>query len=95
VIKELLKVNDEIDKILKRAEREDTEFPSLVGALSGVTVYGNPLSIHIVLGIIDEFIKASSELRKQMAMTDFEQDAAVQESYDQVNRSWNNRNKVN
>ena len=95
MIKELLKVNDEIDKILKRAEREDTEFPSLVGALSGVTVYGNPLSIHIVLGIIDEFIKASSELRKQMAMTDFEQDAAVQESYDQVNRSWNNRNKVN
>ena len=95
MIKELLKINDEIDKILKRAEREDTEFPSLVGALSGVTVYGNPLSIHIVLGIIDEFIKASSELRKQMAMTDFEQDAAVQESYDQVNRSWNNRNKVN
>ena len=95
MIKELLKVNDEIDKILKRAEREDTEFPSLVGALSGVTVYGNPLSIHIVLGIIDEFIKASSELRKQVAMTDFEQDAAVQESYDQVNRSWNNRNKVN
>ena len=95
MIKELLKINDEIDKILKRAEREDTEFPSLVGALSGVTVYGNPLSIHIVLGIIDEFIKASSELRKQVAMTDFEQDAAVQESYDQVNRSWNNRNKVN
>ena len=95
MIKELLKVNDEIDKILRRAEKEDTEFPSLVGALSGVTVYGNPLSIHIVLGIIDEFIKASSELRKQMAMTDFEQDAAVQESYDQVNRSWNNRNKVN
>ena len=95
MIKELLKVNDEIDKILKRAEREDTEFPSLVGALSGVTVYGNPLSIHIVLGIIDEFIKASSELRKQMAMTDFERDAVVQESYDQVSRSWNNRNKVN
>jgi len=95
VIKELLKVNDEVSKILKRAEKEDTEFPGLVGLLSGVTVYGNPLSIHIVLGIIDEFIKDSSELRKKMAMTDFEQDALVQESYDKVNRSWNNRNKVN
>ena len=95
MIKELLKVNDEIDNILKKAEKEDTEFPALVGALSVVTVYGNPLSIHIVLGIIDEFIKASSELRKQMAMSDFEQDAMVQESYDRVNKSWNNRNKVN
>ena len=95
MIKELLKVNDEIDKILRKAEKEDTEFPGLVGVLSGVTVYGNPLSIHIVLGIIDEFIKASSELRKQMAMSDFDQDAMVQKSYDRVNKSWNNRNKVN
>jgi hypothetical protein len=95
VIKELLKVNDEINKVLRRAEKEDTEFPGLVGALSGVTVYGNPLSIHIVLGIIDEFIKASSELRKQEAMTDFEEDALVQKSYDRVNTKWNNRNKVN
>ena len=95
MIKELLKVNDEIDKILRKAEQEDTEFPYLVNTLSAVNIYGNPLSIHIVLGIIEEFVKNTYELRKQMAMTDFEKDAIVQKSYDRVNKSWNKRNKVN
>ena len=94
MIKELLKVNDEINKILVEAEKEDTEFPALVGKLSTVTIYDNPLSIHIVLGIIDEFIKKCAERKKQSAMAGFDENV-VQEAYDRVNMNWNNRNKVN
>jgi len=94
VIKELLKVNEEISKILKNSEKRDMEFPALVGRLSAVKAYDQPLGIHIVLGIIDEFIKATAETRKDAAMAGFDE-ALVQETYDRVNMNWNNRNKVN
>jgi len=94
VIKELLKANEEISKVLVRAEEEDTEFPALVGILSAVKVYDQPLGIHIVLGIIDEFIKKTAERRKDSAMAGFDEDI-VRKNYDRVNMNWNNRNKVN
>ena len=94
MIKELLKVNEEISKILRRAEKADIEFPSLVGKISAVTVYGQPLGIHIVLGIIEEFIKKTEERRKDAALAGFDEDL-VRENYDRVNMNWNNRNKVN
>ena len=94
MIKELLKVNEEISKVLARAEKEDTEFPALVGRLSAVKAYGQPLGIHIVLGIIEEFIKKTEERKKDAALADFDEDL-VRENYDRVNVNWNNRSKVN
>ena len=94
MIKELLKVNEEISKILRRAEKADIEFPSLVGKISAVTVYGQPLGIHIVLGIIEEFIKHTEEMKKETAMAGFDE-TVVQGNYDRVNMNWNNRNKGN
>ena len=94
MIKELLKANAEINKILGKAAKADTEFPSLVGKISTVKVYGQPLGIHIVLGIIEEFIKHTEEMKKDAAMAGFDE-TVVQENYDRVNMNWNNRNKVN
>jgi len=94
VIKELLKVNEEINKILGKAEKADIEFPALVGKISAVKVYGQPLGIHIVLGIIEEFIKRTEEMKKDAALAGFDE-TVVQETYDRVNMNWNKRNKVN
>jgi hypothetical protein len=94
VIKELLKANEEISKILGKAEKADIEFPTLVGKISAVTVYGQPLGIHIVLGIIEEFVKHAEEMKKDAAMAGFDE-TVVRDNYDRVNMNWNNRNKVN
>ena len=94
MIKELLKVNEEINKILGMAEKADIEFPALVGKISAVKAYGQPLGIHIVLGIIEEFVKRTEKMKKDAAMAGFD-DTVVQETYDRVNMNWNKRNKVN
>ena len=94
MIKELLKVNEQVNRILAIAEEEDTEFPALVGDLSAIKIYDQPLGIHIVLGIIDEFIEKVAEVKKNSAMAGFDEDI-VREHYDRVNMNWNNRNKVN
>ena len=94
MIKELLKVNDQVNRILSVAEKEDIEFPALVGDLSAIKIYDQPLGIHIVLGIIDEFIEKVAEVKKNSAMAGFDEDV-VRENYDRVNMNWNNRNKVN
>jgi len=94
VIKELLKVNDQVNRILSVAEKEDIEFPALVGDLSAIKIYDQPLGIHIVLGIIDEFIEKVEEAKKNSAMAGFDEDV-VRENYDRVNMNWNNRNRTN
>ena len=94
MIKELLKVNEQVSRILAVAEKEDIEFPALVGDLSAIKIYDQPLGIHIVLGIIDEFIEKVVEVKKNSAMAGFDEDI-VREHYDRVNMNWNNRNSTN
>ena len=94
MIKELLRANEEINKILSKSEKADIEFPALVGKISAVKVYGQPLGIHIVLGIIEEFVKRTEEMKKDAAMAGFDE-SIVRDTYDRVNMNWNNRNKVN
>jgi len=94
VIKELLKVNEQVNRILAVAEEEDTEFPALVGDLSAIKIYDQPLGMHIILGIIDEFIEKVEKAKKDSAMAGFDEDV-VRKHYDRVNMNWNNRNKVN
>jgi hypothetical protein len=94
VIKELLKVNEQVNRILSVAEKDDIEFPALVGDLSAIKIYDQPLGIHIVLGIIDEFIEEVAKVKKDSAMAGFDEDI-VREHYDRVNMNWNNRNNNN
>jgi len=94
VIKELLKVNEQVNRILSVAEKDDIEFPALVGDLSAIKIYGQPIGIHIVLGIIDEFIEEVAKVKKDSAMAGFDEDI-VREHYDRVNMNWNNRNSNN
>ena len=79
MIKELLKVNEQVNSILAVAEEEDTEFPALVGDLSAIKIYDQPLGIHIVLGIIDEFIEKVAKVKKDSAMAGFDE-TVVQEN---------------
>ena len=94
MIKELLKVNEQVNRILEVAEKDDIEFPALVGDLSAIKIYDQPLGIHIVLGIIDEFIEKVAKVKKDSAMAGFDEDI-VREHYDRVNMNWNNRNSNN
>jgi len=94
VIKELLKVNEQVNRILSVAEKDDIEFPALVGDLSAIKIYDQHLGIHIVLGIIDEFIEKVAKVKKDSAMAGFDEDV-VREHYDRVNMNWNNRNSNN
>ena len=94
MIKELLKVNEQVNRILAVAEEEDTEFPAIVGDLSAIKIYDQPLGIHVVLGIIDEFIEKVVKVKKDAALAGFDE-TVVRENYDRVNMNWNNRNKVN
>ena len=94
MIKELLKVNEQVNRILAVAEEEDTEFPTIVGDLSAIKIYDQPLGVHIVLGIIDEFIEKVAKVKKDSAMAGFDEDI-VREHYDRVNMNWNNRNSTN
>jgi len=94
VIKELLKANEQVNRILSVAEKDDIEFPALVGDLSAIKIYDQPLGIHIVLGIIDEFIEKVAKVKKDSAMAGFDEDI-VREHYDRVNMNWNNRNSNN
>jgi len=94
VIKELLKANEQVNRILSVAEKDDIEFPALVGDLSAIKIYGQPIGIHIVLGIIDEFIEKVAKVKKDSAMAGFDEDI-VREHYDRVNMNWNNRNNNN
>ena len=68
MIKELLKVNEQVNRFLSVAEKDDIEFPALVGDLSAIKMYDQPLGIHIVLGIIDEFIERVAKVKKDSAM---------------------------
>ena len=94
MIKELLKANEQVNRILSVAEKDDIEFPALVGDLSAIKIYDQPLGIHIVLGIIDEFIEKVAKVKKDSAMAGFDEDI-VREHYDRVNMNWNNRNSNN
>ena len=55
-MKELRKVTEKIKKVLIEAERSNEEFPWIVDKLSLIKMYDMGLPIHMVLGLIDEFI---------------------------------------
>jgi len=91
-MKELRKAIKDIEDILHEAERGDEDFGVLTGKLMNVRVHNCSFPIGMVLGIIDDFIKNAAERKKIRALKDFDlTDERVQEVYDKINVSWNNR----
>tara|TARA_R100001086_G_scaffold223395_1_gene141114 strand:- start:225 stop:503 length:279 start_codon:yes stop_codon:yes gene_type:complete len=90
-MKELRRVTEEIKKILIKAEREGEEFPWIVDQLSLIKMYKMRLPIHMVLGLIDEFIEDVEERKRIKALEGFDKEH-VQKIYDKVNIKWNDRN---
>ena len=90
-MKELKKVAERIKKVLIKAEREDEEFPWIVDKLSQVKMYDMGLPIHMVLGLIDEFVEDVEERKRIKALEGFDEEH-VRKVYDKVNIRWNDRN---
>ena len=90
-MKELKKVAERIKKVLIKAEREDEEFPWIVDKLSQVKMYDMGLPIHMVLGLIDEFVADVVERKRIKALEGFDKEH-LQKNYDKINVKWNDRN---
>ena len=90
-MKELKKVAERIKKVLIKAEREDEEFPWIVDKLTQVKMYDMGLPIHMVLGLIDEFVADVEERKRIKALEGFDKEH-LQKNYDKINVKWNDRN---
>jgi len=90
-MKELRKVTEKIKKVLIKAERGNEEFPWIVDQLSLIKMYDTGLPIHMVLGLIDEFIEDVEERKRIKALEGFDEEH-VRKVYDKVNIKWNDRN---
>ena len=90
-MKELKKVAERIKKVLIKAEREDEEFPWIVDKLSQVKMYDMGLPIHMVLGLIDEFVADVEERKRIKSLEGFDKEH-LQKNYDKINVKWNDRN---
>ena len=89
---QLLKAVKEVNRILATAEREGETFAEVAGKLQNVRLYGTSFPVGIVLGIIEEFVENAEGRKKIRELKDFNlTDDQVQEIYDRVNVSWNNR----
>ena len=90
-MKELRKVTEKIKKVLIKAERGNEEFPWIVDQLSLIKMYDMGLPIHMVLGLIDEFVEDVEERKRIKALEGFDEEH-VRKVYDMVNVKWNDRN---
>ena len=90
-MKELRNVTEKIKKVLIKAERGNEEFPWIVDQLSLIKMYDVGLPIHMVIGLIDEFIEDVEERKRIKALEGFDKEP-VQKVYDKVNVKWNDRN---
>ena len=91
VIKELLKVQKEVNKVLRKAEQEDDSFEGIVDKLGMVRMYDVGLPMHMVLGIVEEFVKDVEERERIKALAGFDEEH-TQNLYDTVSVKWNSRN---
>ena len=90
-MKELRKVTEKIKKVLINAARGNEEFPWIVDKLSLIKMYDMGLPIHMVLGLIDEFVEDVEERKRIKALEGFDEEH-VRKVYDKVNVKWNDRN---
>ena len=90
-MKELRKVTEKIKKVRIDAVRGNEEFPWIVDKLSLIKMYDMGLPIHMVLGLIDEFVEDVEERKRIKALEGFDEEH-VRKVYDKVNVKWNDRN---
>ena len=91
MIKELLKVQKEVNKVLRKAEQEDDSFEGIVDKLGIIRMYDIGLPMHMVLGIVEEFVNDVEERKRIKALDGIDQEH-TQKLYDTMNIKWNSRN---
>jgi len=90
-MKELRKVTEKIKKVLIDAERGNEEFPWIVDKLSLIKMYDMGLPIHMVLGLIDEFVEDVEERKRVKSLEGFDE-RHVQKAYASTQTKWDSRN---
>ena len=90
-MKELEKVRKEIKAVLIEGEQNNEAFHWLVDKLGMIRMYEQGLPIHMVLGIIDEWMEDVEERNRVKALEGFDE-RHIQKTYASVQTRWDTRN---
>ena len=85
-MKSLEKFKNEVNSIITDAVNEQQDFPTTVERVKSVILYGHAPPIHVVLGVIGEYMDEAAKTEKIKATMD---DDKVQEAYDNMAQAWN------
>ena len=85
-MKSLEKFKNEVNSIIIDAVNEQQDFPTTVERVKSVILYGYAPPIHVVLGVIGEYMDEAAKTEKIKATMD---DDKVQEAYDNMAQAWN------
>ena len=85
-MKSLEKFKNEVNSIITDAVNEQQDFPTTVERVKTVILYGYAPPIHVVLGVIGEYMDEAAKTEKIKATMD---DDKVQEAYDNMAQAWN------
>ena len=85
-MKSLEKFKNEVNSIITDAVNEQQDFPTNVERVKSVILYGYAPPIHVVLGVIGEYMDEAAKTEKIKATMD---DDKVQEAYDNMAQAWN------
>ena len=85
-MKSLEKFKNEVNSIITDAVNEQQDFPTTVERVKSVILYGYAPPIHVVLGVIGEYMDEAAKPEKIKATMD---DDKVQEAYDNMAQAWN------
>mgnify|MGYP003131513937 CR=1 FL=1 len=85
-MKSLEKFKEEVNSILSSAVDEQQDFPTTVERVKSVILYGYAPPMHVVLGVIGEYIEIAAKTQKIKATME---DEKVQEAYDNMAQVWN------
>ena len=85
-MKSLEKFKNEVNSIITDAVNEQQDFPTTVERVKSVILYGYAPPIHVVLGVIGEYMDEAAKAEKIKATMD---DDKVQEAYDNMAQAWN------
>ena len=90
-MKELERARREIKAVLIEAEKNNEEFHWLVDKLGMIRMYAQGLPIHMVLGIIDEWMEDVEERKRVKSLEGFDE-RHIQKAYTSTQTKWDSRN---
>jgi hypothetical protein len=90
-MKELERARKEIKAVLIEAEKNNEAFHWLVDKLGMIRMYAQGLPIHMVLGIIDEWMEDVEERKRVKSLEGFDE-RHIQKAYTSTQTKWDSRN---